>query len=261
MDPQLNKYINSLKLKQGVRYAEIDNEKLTCNESIYLAIRKLENRIYSDQELITLPYLKNHMHSAEWKLRAKSATRILNYFKKKQQGMIMDLGCGNGWFSNLLASAGSFQVLGLDINRLELEQAGAVFSSNQVSFICGDVFEMDIPFSTFDCIAVGAAIQYFGNLRSIVDRLMKLIKKGGEIHIFDSPFYPPSEIEMARNRSYEYYRKLGFSAMAENYFHHSTKDLNMFNVDYMYSPTKKGLIGKLTGNRDIPFPWIKIMIP
>jgi len=237
---------------------DLQEKKRSGIENIYHEVRQAENRLYLDKEVKKLPILDNHIHTREWLLRAKSADRLANYFRKQENGVILDLGCGNGWFSHLLFSSGDFEVLGMDMNQFELEQASRVFKKDKLSFIYGDVFNPHFPESSFDFITVGAAIQYFSNLQMIIERLLLLLKKDGELHIFDSPFYNRIELDNAKNRSELYYKELGFETMADKYFHHSIENISNFNIEYMYVPAKKTSLKRFLKKNDMPFPWLKI---
>src|SRR5256885_16517519 len=97
-------------------------------EESYIALRRKENRIYSDKEVAQLPDIDiQHQHFKEWMIRKASAKKLINFFKKKKQPLkILEIGCGNGWLSNQLSGIENSDVTGLDINMEELQQAGRV---------------------------------------------------------------------------------------------------------------------------------------
>jgi ubiquinone/menaquinone biosynthesis C-methylase UbiE len=214
--------------------------------------------MYSDQEVRTLPFLRNHIHSKEWAKRSRSAKRIEDYFENKPAGKVMDLGCGNGWFTNRISINDKHAVLGLDLNISELEQAAKLFARNNVQFLYGDVFSQVLPPKSFNYVTVGAAIQYFDNLPGLLNRLIQLIVPGGEIHLFDSPFYFLSNVEDARRRSAEYYKTLGFPEMKDHYFHHVFEDLKGYYHTILYKPQSNPIHKVFLSSRDVPFPWIRI---
>ena len=94
--------LKGLKAIKGViRISDIDD----AFEKLYLQVRKKENRIYSDDEIKLLPYAsKINPHKNEWALRTKSFLRFREYLSHKKSKLnILDLGCGNGWFTGQLA--------------------------------------------------------------------------------------------------------------------------------------------------------------
>lgn len=257
--PLRSAVLDSLDRKNGVSIARSPGSSVA--ESLYLAVRRAENRVYDDSEVERLPYLEDHQHAAEWKLRARSFQRIHHYFTQKGRGIVLDLGCGNGWFAGRLSDIAGLCVVGLDVNLTELEQAARLFSQESVNFVYGDVFSLGLPPASFDLITLGASVQYFPDLDELLQRLLGLLVEGGEIHVFDSPLYAESEVEAARQRSLSYYTRLGFPQMADHYFHHGLNRLESYCPDFLYRPRKRGLWERLSGTRDVPFPWIRIGKP
>lgn len=251
--------LNSFANREGVYIlSEIDNEF----ESIYLNVRDKEKRIYPDNELINFPFLSNNNpHKKEWNLRAKSYNRFKEYLSQKKEYLnIMDLGCGNGWFCGQLSNSFNHNFYCVDVNLTELAQGRRVFNSGQIKFIYADIFTSDIPKAFFDVVIINAAVQYFSDLRKLIDQILVLLRDNGEIHIIDSPFYSDSEVDNARKRTVEYYRAMGFSEMANNYFHRSWDELSEYNFEILYQPSSlTSKFRKLFFIKDSPFPWIKII--
>jgi len=232
-------------------------------ESFYLKVREKEKRIYTDEELKNLPLAtKSNPHKSEWKLRAKSFIRFSNYLKKKKQSLdILDLGCGNGWFSGQLSKKFNHKFYCVDVNQIELEQASRVFNSHNLFFLYADIFTEIFQEKTFDLIVVNAAVQYFSNLKKLIKRLLSLIKIDGEIHIVDSPIYLTSEVENAKERTIDYYNSIGFPEMSNKYFHHSWNKLSEFNFKIIFNPTSfTNKLKQIIFIKDSPFPWIKISL-
>ncbi|MCU0412952.1 MAG: methyltransferase domain-containing protein [Ignavibacteriaceae bacterium] len=245
-------------LKDGIYIlSEINNEF----EKIYLKLREKENRIFSDDEVKKLPFASDsNPHKKEWDLRVKSFQRFKEYLKSKKQNLnIIDLGCGNGWFSGQLSKTFNHIFFCVDVNLPELKQGRKVFNSAQIKFAYADIFKAEIPFASVDIIIINAAVQYFPDTKKLMEKLLTLINEDGEIHIIDSPFYSESEVGNASNRTTDYYRSIGFPEMTKNYFHHAFSELSEFNYEVLYNPksfNKKVL--RLLSLKDSPFPWIKI---
>lgn len=230
-------------------------------EEIYLKVREKEKRIYSDHELILLPFASSsNPYKNEWDLRAKSFLRFKEYLKTKKQNLnILDLGCGNGWFCGQLSKSFNHNFYCVDVNLTEMKQGRKVFNSEQIKFVYADIFNAEIPQSSFDMITVNAAAQYFPDIKALLKRLTALISNNGEIHIIDSPFYSINEIENARKRTVDYYNSIDFPEMVKHYFHHSFSELFGFNFDTLYNPNSfKKRFTRLLSMSDSPFPWIKI---
>jgi ubiquinone/menaquinone biosynthesis C-methylase UbiE len=228
------------------------------HELPYLAVRAKENRLLSDEVVKGLPNVpKDFPHYREWGLRKQTAENFcVSVAAEKKPLTILDLGCGNGWFSAKLASIPQIDVLGLDLNMPELQQAQKNFENANLLFCYGDIFTELFQTECFDKIVLNASIQYFPSIDRLFNNLFKLLKPKGEIHILDSPFYEIGEAVNARNRSLDYYQLIGYPDMANYYFHHTYQDLSP------YFPTikkrKSSLWNRVLGMPASPFKWIVI---
>lgn len=241
--------------KKGVGYLSQNENPFS---SVYFEVRKKEHRILTDKEVKRLPFMiLSNPNAREWKLRQKSTERFIKYLKTKPKKLqIIDIGCGNGWFTNLISEVSqNNNVIGLDVNSLELEQAARVFKNENLQFVYGDVFQINLMFNDqFDIIILNASIQYFTDFNKIVERLKLFLKSEGEIHIIDSPFYKKEELPKAKNRTGNYYKQLGFPDMASYYFHHNIVDVSDFEI--LYKP-KKHIWNTPFKGKDSPFYWLK----
>ncbi len=221
----------------------------------YISVRDKEKRYLKDEDVLQLPYIsKSNPHFKEWQLRQKSSERFISYLKNKKEDLtILDIGCGNGWFSNLLAETSTKNnIIGLDINLDELEQASRIFNKKNLRFAYGDIFKISSVFKNqFNLIILNASVQYFPDFNKLMSQLNYFLKLNGEIHIIDSPFYSNHERTKAKERTKEYYTKLGFPEMALNYFHHLKTDVINFRV--LYKP--KTSIFRKKFKKDSPFSW------
>ncbi|MHA7057567.1 class I SAM-dependent methyltransferase [Aquimarina sp. M1] len=240
--------LNNFNKKNNIFYLTKEEPE---SSKIYITVRKKEKRILSDIEVKKLPYLKRD----EWPLRIKSTERFESYIASKKRGLqILTIGCGNGWFSNRIATVSKDnQVIGLDVNREELEQAANVFSKNNLHFVYADIFKVNEQFiSQFDIIILNGAVQYFEDFKVLISVLKLFLKPKGEIHIIDSPFYNVIEIPAAKKRTKTYYSELGVPEMANHYFHHDESLLSDFSILYSY---KWNIIHKVLGKKESPFSW------
>ncbi|MEP7374651.1 MAG: methyltransferase domain-containing protein [Chitinophagaceae bacterium] len=227
-------------------------------ETIYVQLRQKESRIYTDEELSRLPNISHsHIHYREWLLRKNSAQKLVTHLKKKKKVLdILEIGCGNGWFSRKLSDIPGSRVIGTDINFSEIQQAASVFQNvPNLHFMYADAEQEVFKEKKFDTIVFAASIQYFESLSETITGTLKLLKPGGEIHIIDSPFYSLAELRAARLRTNHYYESVGFPEMADCYFHHCYGDLENYNYSILYNP--KAIFNKFLRNKN-PFPWISI---
>jgi ubiquinone/menaquinone biosynthesis C-methylase UbiE len=218
--------------------------------NLYIAVREKEGRVFSEEDVRRLPDLdQSHTHYKEWQLRKKSAIRFIHYLESMRRPLhILDVGCGNGWFTHLMSSVEGSTVIGFDVNLVELEQAASVFKKPNLSFLYADLKKGGIFDTRFDAITFNSSFQYFENPSEILETVAKLLADGGEIHIIDSPFYKRRNIVKAQKRTLEYYSSLGFPQMAAHYFHHKLKDLGQYEIRYRPSWLRK----------DSPFYWLTV---
>lgn len=238
-------------IMQGVYFASAPDPIFSDS---YIKVREIENRVYSNQQLKQLPVInKQHPHYQDWIMRRKSVSRFSDYLGNKKPGKLLEIGCGNGWFTNLCSGYVNTSV-GIDVNMKELEQAALVFKGPHIYFAWWDIFSGNPFTENIDIIVLNAVIQYFPDLERLLDKLSQHLNPGGEIHIIDSPFYEESAISAAKLRSAEYYRKMGVPEMADHYFHHGNTKISDFEV--MYQPTLNLLI-RLINGKDMPFGWYR----
>jgi ubiquinone/menaquinone biosynthesis C-methylase UbiE len=226
-------------------------------ETLYLAARIKEKRIYADEEVLHLPSVDaSNIHFNEWQMRKRSAARLIDYLRNKEGPLkILEVGCGNGWLSAMLAEIKYATVTGIDINRQELEQAKRVFAYRRhLSFEQSELGKMP-QYNKYDVIVFAASIQYFISFEQLMEQAFSVLRPQGEIHILDTHFYRQKEMQAARMRTVIYYRSMGQEALAEFYFHHSVDSLKKFSHEYLFNP--HSLKNRLAGNKD-PFPWIRI---
>lgn len=221
----------------------------------YLKARKLEGRVYEDSFVRLLPDIPvYHDQYEEWQLRKKTADRFIDYIKTKSVTRILDIGCGNGWFTNLIAKSNYARVYGVGVNLHELEQAERVFKKENLQFGYADIFD-DFTAKKYDVIVLNNSIHYFSDLHKTIERLKELLAPYGEIHILDTPIYSSEKrAKEAEERTNKYYKELGCPEMIGKYFHHSNEHLNGFET--LYNPNTKAILNKLTGKKDSPFKWI-----
>jgi ubiquinone/menaquinone biosynthesis C-methylase UbiE len=230
--------------------------------ALYLKAREKEKRIYTDEEVAMLPFVKReHLHFKEWEVRKNSFKKLRTYLQQKNKTLrIFDAGCGNGWMSNSLSEINNSVVTGIDPNDFEIKQAKRVFKDNdRVEFFCDDVLKIQhTRMESVDIIVLAASIQYFQDLKILVGRLFEMLGQDGEIHILDSPFYDEENIGKAKKSTQVYYERLGCPGMANYYHHHSWLELREFNFETMNRSFIQRFFLRIFKIKKNYFPWIII---
>jgi SAM-dependent methyltransferase len=233
-------------------------------EKNYIDLRKREHRLYSDEVVRSLPDFDGPLSlRKEWVIRKATMNKLIKYFRREEsRKLILELGSGNGWLSHQLALSLHAEVLGMDVNETELLQGATLFRGTQnLLFMCADIFTATIRRETFDIILLASSIQYFPHFGKLIDRLLELLTPSGEIHIVDSPIYASrTESQKAKKRSHDYFSALRVPAMAENYFHHTFLELKSFNCRILSNPDSLDSLfkRKILGQPQSFFPWVMI---
>jgi len=190
-------------------------------------------------------------------MRHKSADRTLKLVS--WNGPVLDLGCGNGWFTHAIAEFTEQPVIGLDVNLPELEQAARVFKAPNLQFAYGNVLANIFKPGSHGVITIHSCIQYFEDAEATIRHLMTLLQPEGRIFIIDSPFYDADKVAAAHQRSDDYYAKLGHPEMSASYYHHSKDVLKPFDAHIVYDPSSmRNRARRLSGQIDSPFPMVRI---
>lgn len=232
-------------------------------ERLYLEVRRREGRLLTDEQLRELPEVKHPPALAqEWLWRKRSFQRLdayLNRLPRQTLTRILDVGCGNGWMSNLLSTNLLRSVTAVDLNESELEQGSRLFRRHNLQFVYANPLEGGLPERSFEIIVLAASVQYFPNLPELFAALKKLLAVNGEIHILDSNFYADKEaVAAAKKRTEAYYEQVGVPEMAGFYHHHLWKDVVELGAVDLNAGWKAGLLRRMKHLG--PFPWLRICL-
>jgi len=231
-------------------------------EKAYLGVRQKEYRLYEDKIVANLPNIPvNYSLYREWQARKASSKALQKILQKENFKKVLELGCGNGWFSHQLANALGTDTLGIDVNEKELLQAARVFRHTaNLNFLYADIMQVQLP-DFFDCIILNSSLQYFSDISKLFETLFSKLRPGGKIYIADSPIYQSTaDADLAKQRSMKYFSGMGSEAMGNNYFHHTFDKLKNFEPELVFN--EKTLFAKmqrLISPSSIPiFPIISI---
>ena len=95
--------------------------------------------------------------------------------------LVLDLGCGLGWFSRWAADAGAQSVLGIDLSERMLQDARARASSNKVSFQRQDLETLALASLSFDLIYSSLVLHYVERLPALLATLFAALRPGGRL--------------------------------------------------------------------------------
>ena len=224
-------------------------------QECYIKARSIEGRVLSDEQVKYLP--NADIHVKEWKMRKHALSVLTNYLVDTiaPNSSILDLGCGNGWMSNQISALG-FDLTGMDVNGVEIEQAKRVFP--EVNFHLENI--MNVKNKKFDLVVIAGAFQYFENTEALFLKLKSILNDNGKLIIMETFFYYDEEIQKAKAASDSYYKKIGVVEMKDFYFHQNWNCLSLkkYRVIYKLNVIFK-LLNKMGGTYS-PFPIIEVSL-
>jgi len=120
---------------------------------------------------------------------------------------VLDLGCGKGAVSVLIASKFGFKVTGIDLMEPFLEDACKRAEEYHVSHLCDfihhDVLKYAAQQHAFDLVILASLGGIFGTLRDTVSRMRSQVKTGGYIIIDDGYL---KDAGSSNRKGYRHYR-------------------------------------------------------
>jgi SAM-dependent methyltransferase len=229
----------------------------------YGRAREREGRRFPDAVVAGLPDLPAaHALAGEWATRADTARRLAAYVRSRRPPpTIADLGCGNGWLANRLATETTGSVAGVDVAVAELDQARRVFGGRpNLAFVESDITTGSAAAGEADLVVLASVIQYVADLPALIGALRTALRRDAEIHIVDSPLYDSADVPAAAERTRRHYADVGVPEMAAHYHHHTWAELAPFPVDVIYSPRAwpARIERRVLRRPRSPFPWLRI---
>lgn len=113
---------------------------------------------------------------------------------------VLDVGCGDGWFSILLAKRGAI-VSGFDISAEGVLAAQEWAEANGVagscSFVTGSIYDIPYPENSFDIVAGQSILHHATDKTKVASELARVLRPGG-LGVFHEPFGDSLALEWVR---------------------------------------------------------------
>jgi 2-polyprenyl-3-methyl-5-hydroxy-6-metoxy-1,4-benzoquinol methylase len=111
----------------------------------------------------------------EWKHRRHE--KVLSFVKSvaADRPLILDVGCGPGWYTDKLAAFG--RVTGIDLSEEAISMARSRFP--HISFIAGNIYTHSLPAGHFEIVVSQEVIDHVEDSVSFVERVSHLLRPGG----------------------------------------------------------------------------------
>ncbi|MBP9759127.1 methyltransferase domain-containing protein [Candidatus Dojkabacteria bacterium] len=163
-----------------------------------------------------------------------------------QGKIVLDAGCGNGYWTRKIAEKAS-HVVGIDFTNELIEKAKTRGIPANVEFLVEDLAQIKFPDETFDTVLLNMVVLDLENLGLVMRRISEVIKNGGEviastIHpCFENPPYTQSVIDEKGKkigRTISHYFKTGLIEDQTNryqHWHHTLSDyINVFADNQLF---------------------------
>ena len=137
-----------------------------------------------------------------------------NFAKKFAGGkVVLDIACGTGYGSDILASSGAKQVIGLDNSAVVIKEAGRKYQSSNLKFFTGEASKINWSDNYFDLVVSFETIEHLANYRQFLEEIYRVLKKDGLLIIstpnrhlvscyliYRHPFNKFHKIEFSKNQ-------------------------------------------------------------
>lgn len=128
---------------------------------------------------------------------------ILGNLRNKR---ILDLACGQGYFSKILADKGA-HVIGVDLSEKLIEKAKEKFNHRNIQFLVRDAADMHgIKSNQFDAVVCNMSFHDIENVSETIDEIARVIQISGKL-IFSIP-HPWTETAEAIQEDKKFYLRL-----------------------------------------------------
>ncbi len=115
----------------------------------------------------------------------------------KPTDIVLDIGCGSGILTKLIAEKGAKQVVGLDASKNNLKFASKNKYKNQ-KFVFGDALALPFKDMYFDKVLATEIIEHLDDDVKFVDEIERVLKKGGYAVITTPCTKPAISLEWLR---------------------------------------------------------------
>ena len=138
--------------------------------------------------------LLNHLLSGNFDKRWRRKTARALESSLVEGARVLDVACGTGDLSLVLAEAGAVRVVGLDFCRpmLEIARRKADEGPRPIPFVEGDALRLPFADETFDATTIAFGLRNLAGVGEGLRELRRILKPGGRLAVleFSSPVVP-----------------------------------------------------------------------
>jgi 2-polyprenyl-3-methyl-5-hydroxy-6-metoxy-1,4-benzoquinol methylase len=137
--------------------------------------------------------------------------------------IVLDLGCGYGWFCLMAEERGAKKIYGVEITEKDLETAKKYINSDIIEFKVGSSIEIPLPDNSIDTVISWEVIEHIpeDTEKKMFSEINRVLKPGGKFYLstpynsFISKLFDPAYL-ILKHRHYD-----------ENHFEEFVKGTNL----------------------------------
>jgi SAM-dependent methyltransferase len=164
----------------------------------------------------------------------------LKLISDRKYNYILDVGCGEGHFTNKLIKLGT-KIVGVDISETAIRRAKKLYGNN-ITFIRGDICEIQMPEEFFDLIVCLEVLYYLSakDVLKILKLFYKILKQGGRllvsvrvgggVSLTGTPYFNYNWLIRIINKRFKIVNTIPISAILP------TKGKVLFNICFLLTP-------------------------
>ena len=169
------------------------------------------------------------------------APNLLRMLEVKKGESVLDLACGEGFFSRLVADSGAV-VTGADLSKELISKAQS--KSKDITFLASPAHDTKIKKETFDKIFTVLAFENIKNIDEVVSEIKRVLKVGGQFFLV--MLHPAFRIPQ--------HSDWGFDTKKDLQYRRVDKYLSEIKIDIKLNPHKgNGKTSSITFHR--PLQW------
>jgi len=92
---------------------------------------------------------------------------------------VLDIACGSGYGTQLLARAGASQVIGIDISQTTINYAKEKYSHPKVKFVIGDACKINLTDNCMDIVVSFETLEHLQNYQTFLSEIHRILKPKG----------------------------------------------------------------------------------
>lgn len=112
---------------------------------------------------------------------------------------VLDVGCGEGYFSRLVKRLGAESVMGVDLSEkmIDIAKRKEAREGLGISYACKDLTQLDLPGQRFDVVICSFVLSLAGSTATLLKMFKSIfahLKPGGRLHVADDNLELPPEM-------------------------------------------------------------------